>query len=314
MRLLWISIAIVGLLALAGCPKPKTQTSVDVSSTSSGETKVVETPESASATTPDATAPADNTGGQPAVANGEATGETAHKPDTKELQGKWFALYGGIGMGAKTYSFENGHQLEFLDNGMAIWALTGNGGDQMQVVSKWDLNSGQISLSIDKPDSLGKPGVANTPLAFGRDDEVGLTAANGEPQPVVFRFTPEMDGGFLALKGMKGELMVYGRADNGSGKNVPNVAGNWVLVSAPGQQDDAKITITGDTMEAEWGSFHSVFKGKYSHGYFIGIVTSTAGTAYAAVQPKTDGTLDGVISTEPYSKWQSTFDFTRASK
>jgi hypothetical protein len=44
------------------------------------------------------------------------------------------------------------------------------------------------------------------------------------------------------------------------------------------------------------------------------MVTSTAGTAYAAVTPKSDGTLDGVISTEPYSIWQSTFDFTRASK
>jgi hypothetical protein len=309
-----VFVLILGLLALAGCPKPASKTNVDVSTTSSGSTQVVETPEqTADATTPPGTEakPAE---GQPAVPGGEATGETAHKPSAKELQGKWFALYGGVGMGAKTYSYDNGHQLEFLANGMAIWDVSGKGDAAQQVVSKWDATSGDITVTVDKPDSLSGDSFKSTPLAFGRDDEVGLTAADGKAQPAVFRFTPEMDGGFLALKGMRGELMVYGRVDNAVGANVPDVSGDWVLVSAPGQQDDVKVTVTGNTMETSWGAYHSTFKGNYSRGYFIGMVTSTAGNAYAAVTPGPNGTLDGVISTEPFDKWQSTFDFTRASK
>jgi len=311
MRLL-LFVLVIGLLALAGCPRPASKTNVAVSSTSTGAAET--TPETA-----DASAPAADSGqgqasdGEPAVANGEATGETAHKPTTKELQGKWFALYGGTGMGAKTYSYENGHRLDFLDNGMAIWELSGNGGNALHVVSKWNATSGDITVTVDKPDSLTKEGIKSTPLAFGRDDEVGLTATNGETPPAVFRFTPELDGQFLALKGTKGELMVYGRVDNPVGANVPDVSGNWTLVSAPGQQDDVKVTVTGDTMETSWGA-HNNFKGKYSRGYFIGMVTSPTGSAYAAVMPRSDGTLDGVISTEPYDKWQSTFDFTRAPK
>jgi hypothetical protein len=307
MRLI-LCMLVVGLLALSGCPKPADKTNVEVS-TSGGasDTTIVEAPESADATTPDATeAP-------PATPGGEETGETAHKPTTKELEGKWFALYGGIGVGARTYTFENGHQLEFLDNGMAIWELAGTGGDQFQVVSKWNMTSGDIILSVDKRGDISK-GVEQTPLGFGRDDEVGLTGSQAETPRPVFRFTPEMDGAFLALKGMKGELMVYGRVENANAESVPDVSGDWVLVSAPGQQDDVTVKMVARQMETSWGPYHNTFKGKFSNGYFIGPITSSAGTAYAAVMPKPDGTLDGVISTEPYNKWQATFDFTRAAK
>jgi hypothetical protein len=216
-------------------------------------------------------------------------------------------------MGAQTYSFENGHQLEFLENGMAIWELAGSGGGEMQLVSKWDMTSGDITLTVDKPGDMQKANIGITPLAFGRDDEVGLTGAQSQGDRAVFRFTPEMDGGFLALKGSKGELMVYGRAENSNAATAPDVSGDWVLVSAPGQQDDVKVKVIGGQMETSWGAYHNVFKGKFTHGYFVGIVSGTAGTAYAAVTPKPDGTLDGVISTEPYDRWQTTFDFTRAS-
>jgi hypothetical protein len=307
---LWICLAMLGLLALSGCPKPGAdETNVEVTSDSG-------TPEAAavdSTSQAAAEAPADETAGEPAVPNGEATGELARKPSRKDLTGKWFALYGGVGMGATTYTYENGHHVEFLDNGMAIWELSGQGGSQNQVVSNWDLTSGEIKLTVDKPGALSG-GVGNTPLAFGRDDEVGLTDSQNEQQPAIFRYTPELDGSFLALKGRQGELMIYGRAESQNATAAPDVSGDWTLVSAPGQQDDVKVTVTDNQMETSWGPHRNTFKGMFTNGYFVGTVTSTAGMAIAAVTPRPDGTLDGVISTEPYSKWQSTFDFTRAAK
>jgi hypothetical protein len=305
----WIYVAIVGLLALSSCPKPGAdETNVEVTSTSDAEAA----PADSNAETE---TPSDSGSVEPAVPQGEATGETAHKPSPAELEGKWFALYGGVGMGATTYTYENGHQLEFLKNGMAIWELTGKGGNQFQVMSAWDLSSGELQLKVDKPETMSA-GVENTPLAFGRDDEVGLTGSESgaAQQPLVFRFMPELDGGFLALKGRQGELMIYGRAGNANAGSAPDVSGDWTLVSAPGQQDDVKVTVTGDELVTSWGPHHNTFQGRFTHGYFVGMVTSSAGTALAAVAPRPDGTLDGVISTEPYSKWQSTFDFTRTAK
>ena len=305
---LWISFAVIGVLVLSGCPKPSAEkTDVEVSTTSTN-------PETVASSESSGTTPAETPEDKPAVPGGNETGETAHKPSPAELKGKWFALYGGTGIGAKAYTYENGHRLEFADNGIAIWEIAGNGGDQIQVVSKWDASSGDVTVTVEKPGDMAKANTGSTPLAFGRDDEVGLTGSESAAQPAVFRFTPEVDGGFLALKGMKGELMVYGRAENSNAEAAPDVSGDWVLVSAPGQQDEVTVKMVDGQMETSWGPYHNSFKGKFSHGYFIGMVGGSAGTAFAAVAPKPDGTLDGVISVEPYDKWQSTFDFTRAAK
>jgi hypothetical protein len=244
--------------------------------------------------------------------SGQDSGSSAHAPSKSELEGKWFALYGGLGQGAKTYTFEDGHQIEFLASGAAIWSLTGNGGNN-QLTSMWDMNSGEIKLTIDKPDQLNGD-YKQTPLAFGRDDEVGLTGAQNETPRVVFRFKPSLDNEFLALVGKNGELMVYGKVDNGAAASAPDVSGKWKLTPAPGQVYDADVKSTGDGINVTWGPYHSDFTGTWTHGYFVGPVTSSGNLAYAAVAPTPGGTLDGVISTDPFNEMSSTFDFTRAAQ
>ncbi|MDQ3023808.1 MAG: hypothetical protein M3R04_05405 [bacterium] len=294
---------LIGVLLLGGCPNKTTNVAVKTEGGASHEIKVDESTAPPSAEAENATASAEPIS-EPAA---EIAGNRrAHTPSKAELEGKWFALYGGVGAASGTYTYENGHQIEFMGNGMARWSM-GGGND---LSSKWEVNTGEIVLSIENPDQLGDSYKA-TPLGFGRDDEIGLMSASGERSGLKYRFKPLLDGGFLALMGRNGEMMVYGRVNNNAPDSAPDVSGSWKLVPATGQIHDAEVKAVDSMLQARWGSYRSQFEGNYTHGYWVGTVTSTGGMAFAAVHPGSSGGLDGVISTEPYNEMATTFDFSR---
>lgn len=308
-KLLMLLTVAVPLAALCGCPKP----AADSSASRRAETQVVvadsQVPETA------ADLEASQRDEAPAMA-GKGVEKPARRPSKEELQGKWFALYGGSGINSKTFTYENGHTLEFLSSGIAMWTITGNGGNGLQLASNWSMGGEDITLTVEKAGELSASPVQITPLAFGRDDEVGLTSGGGggvDTAPVMFRYTPRLAGPYLALEGRNGELMVYGRAESGAAASAPNLSGRWKLKSATGTTE-AEVHSSGGDLEITWGKpMEMKFHGVYTNGYFVGSVHSTAGSALAALIPAAGGTLDGVISTEPYNELQTVFELSRDS-
>jgi hypothetical protein len=301
-RYLIIGLALAVAAISTGCPKPKPETQ-DTALTTGTEV-----------TTPETTAPVDaaSTEGAPADTQSAdaSSGDSFHTPQKGELTGTWFALLGNGKFGGSTFTYDSGHRIEFLPSGAAIWML----GDK-SAESSWSLGGGQLAVIMGPGEDITSFGKI-TPLGFGRDDEVGLLSADapGEKDKTMgFSFKPKVDGPVLALIGKQGELMVYGRADNGSAENAPDVSGNWKLTPAVGQSYDAAVKMQGNQMVAEWGPYHSRFVGDYTHGFFVGRISSSGGTALAAVAAAPGGQLDGVISMEPFEAVEPTFDFTRTN-
>jgi hypothetical protein len=309
MSKLWTMIALAGLLALCGCPK---QAGESAAGDGQAEQEVaIDSEAPAAQAAADAAAPEVEAEQAPGVSAG------ARRPSKEELQGKWFALYGGRGPASRTYTYENGHILEFMSSGIAMWTVTGDGGNGLQLASNWDMSNSEISLAVEKPGELNSPSIEITPLAFGRDDEVGLTSGGGEGAvdnaPVVFRYSPRLAGPYLALEGRQGELMVYGRVENNAPDSAPDLSGRWKVNTSAGAAE-AEVALQDGRLQVSWGSpLRSTFSGTYTNGYFVGTVSSSAGSAFAALIPAAGGSLDGVISTEPYSKMETAFELVRGS-
>jgi hypothetical protein len=302
---LWVLLPVAALL-LSGCPKKGDQTSVQVN-----EINVPASPVETPAQPAEESAPSGSSEAEGSAASNETVTAGARTPSKEELAGRWFALYGGVGAASGRYTYEDGHQIEFLENGSAMWIPSGGA----ELASTWTMSGDAIVVNVTNPAGLDNATFKSTPLAFGRDDEVGLTSSTpGQGAPkLLFRFKPQLDNGFLALVGRNNELMVYGRVGNQAPDSAPDVSGKWQLVPAAGQTFDAEVVSADSIMRASWGPYHSKFEGRYTHGYWVGMVSSSGGNAYAAVTPASNGGLDGVISTEPYTEMATTFDFTRAN-
>jgi hypothetical protein len=318
MRKLLALLTTGALLMLAGCPRPAVETTTAVDTP--GADPAVATTDTAPADPGTVNIDVDVDASQ--TASSTKTDAAAATPSKAQLEGSWFCLYGRSSMGWGTFTYEDGHRLEFMPNGGALFILTGDGGQQL--ASNWSLAGRKLELTVaEKAEGeLGEFGKV-TPLAFGRDSEIGLTnagrdgeiglGADGKPaaQTMVFHFEPSLMGPFLVLEASSGELMVYGREDNPHAGGMPQVEGTWTLTPAVGQTYDVELKPAGNRLALNWGPQRSQMDARFTHGYFVGLVNSTAGSAYAAFTPASDGSLDGVITPEPFLEVLPTFDLVR---
>lgn len=323
----WTTLSLIAALALlAGCPTREDSSRADVDPSTRTVSELPALPAGEADPALPGTVPAD----QPPMAQ-PPTPSTA--PTRAELTGRWFALYGRAPMSQSIYTYEDGHILDIRADGQALIVIQTDGRESASAGGSWQLTQSTLELALTNPEpsSTSKLNV-NTPLAFGRDSEIGLERggrdreigldrtrsteppSGSEPVERVMGLTAELDGGFLILTGDNNEIFFYGREDNDHVTSAPQLdRDGWHGHIAPGQTADGTVELTGERMRLEYGVGEGVFNGQFTRGYFVGEVTSTGGgsSGYAALVVDGPDSLNGVITSDPFRDVNTVFDFHR---
>jgi len=342
-NLILISLASLALAALSGCPAGSRTTKSQLAGQPEGPV-VSSQPSPGVEESPEVAAEAASESGEAATAVAPSSEELDAIPAPGELDGQWFALYGSGFAGPVKFDYANGHVIDFKADGRADWSVRNNGSVVATVQTRYKVDGATLLLNFS-PSKFGETTEfsSSTPLGFGRDQaiglsagrdkevglsggrdkevglsggrdhEVGLSAELDEGKDTELKLALLSDGRFLALTDSFNHLMVYGRVNNPGTKLAAGAAGKWQGHMSQHDSFEASFSLQGSQVSATLDNGKGSFSGVLTQGYFVGEINGPQGKELAAILPEDEMNLNGVYTPEPYNELRLHFDFARSA-
>ncbi|MCC7479075.1 hypothetical protein IT575_11535 [bacterium] len=255
---------------------------------------------------------AEGAAGDAASAEGGAQGgqQVGSAPSQNELAGRWFALYGREGSGMAYYTYMDAKFIT-LDAEGRLLIEDGQAGPNAALPGRYELADGRLRAYFADA-RLGSeqllagaqplPDCASAFVLAGSRavsvDELGLKM--------------DADRQFLAFYDGKGKLTVYGRDDSPHIAGLPGLPGRWQLFLGPRGSYEAELSVDGPELQLIWIGGGGWYKGRFSHGYYVGQGQDAATVFAGALTQSEDGVLNGFYSPVPFVDVRPIFDLKRA--
>jgi hypothetical protein len=254
-------------------------------------------------------------------------------PEGDEISGQWFALYGSSFGGPVKFDYANGHVIDFKENNSADWIIRRDGSQVAVIPTRYRLDGGSLVLDFNQESLFDSRDFSSqTPLGFGRDKEIGLSAGRDSVvglsggrdkevglkenlpagSPNELKLALISDGRFLALTDAFNHLMVYGRVKNPGTSLASGLKGDWQGHMRPQERFDASFSLDGTRVSAVLAEGRGNFEGVLTQGYVVGEISRGETRELAAILPETADALNGVYTPAPYNELRLQFDFSRA--
>ncbi len=249
-------------------------------------------------------------GGAPTPGESATGQEVAAAPAGSELAGRWFALFGREGSGMAYYTYMDAKFISLDGQGRIL--IEDGSGPNAALPGRYALAAGKLRVWFADP-RLGAEqllaGSAGSPAAGGQS---GMILAGSKPfSPDQLGLKMDADRQFLGLYDGRGKLTVYGRDDSPHVAGLPGLPGQWQLYFGPRGTYTSSLAVDGLQMDITWREGGGWWKGRFSHGYFVG-QGQDAATAFAgALTQSEDGVLNGFYSPAPFVDVMPIFDLKR---
>jgi hypothetical protein len=234
-----------------------------------------------------------------------------------EIKGSWVGLFGGTDVGVIQHAWEEGHRIDFMPDGQAIWSRMVNGVVLKSMDSQWAQDYDRLMLSFPA-DVAVQTGLAElAPLGLepgGVAREPGSTPLSDDTfNPMQSSLQITLYPSYLVLTDSYGKMMVYGKLpDSDPAVGAQGLAGNWTA-SLNAQPDGTVIVGFADGNMVLDGWNRGGFSGTYIQGYFVGRLRQDGTTNYAVASfnEHTSGNIHGIICEGPYYTTHQPFEFIR---
>lgn len=234
-----------------------------------------------------------------------------------EIKGSWVGLFGGTDVGVIQHAWEDGHRIDFLPDGQAIWSRLVNGVVLQTMDSQWAQDYDRLLLWYPA-DVAVQTGLAElAPLGLepsGADRSPGSTPlSNDSFNPMQSSLQITVYPSYLVLTDRYGKMMVYGKLpDSDPAVGAQGLAGNWT--ASLNAQPDGTVSVgfmDGNMVLGGWN--RGEFSGTYIQGYFVGrlLQDGTANYAVASFNEHTGGNIHGILCEGPYYTTHLPFEFIR---
>lgn len=256
---------------------------------------------------------AEETAAAGTASDGAAGQQAASAPALSELAGRWFALYGREGSGIAYYTYLDAKFVTLDDRGNLL-IEDGAAAPNAALRGRYQLVAGELRARFSDPRLGAEQLLAQQPLGqpLPAAPQPGMVLAGNKPvTPETLGLSLDYDRQFLALSDGRGKLTVYGRDDSPSLGGIPNMQGQWQLYIGARGSYVCEMSSDGADVTLLWSNEAGWFKGRFSHGYYIGHGQDVTTVFSGALTLSAEDTLNGFYSPEPYVDALPIFDLKR---